>query len=147
MSDELINGKLFDWSDVTVQLPSGISVGLTEISYNDSLGIEFRYGKGNLPRGYGSKNYEAAGAMTLDKDEADTFRENLGGTVFRKPFTVIVSYATEGGSPVTDTLKQCIIEKQDTSGKQGDANVGAVKYDFKIGKPIEWNGSPAVTNT
>ena len=39
-----INGRNYDWEDISVQLPHGESVGITEIKYGDEQGIEARYG-------------------------------------------------------------------------------------------------------
>jgi len=135
-----INGNLYDWESIEVQLPSGLAVGVTEISYNDERGIEARYGKGSIPRGYGRKNYKASGNMSLDKDEAERLRSNLGGGFFTKsPFTIIVSYANHDQPVITDTLPDCMITKTDTGGKQEDDNTGVTKLDFIILSPIKWN--------
>lgn len=139
-----INGNYYDWESLEVQLPNGVAVGITEINYNDERGIEARYGKGAIPRGYGRKNYKAAGDMTLDKDEADRLRSALGGTVYNKePFTVVCAYANDDQPTITDTLPDVMVIKTDTSAKQDDENVGAEKFDFIVLSPIKWNGRPA----
>ena len=135
-----INGNYYDWDSVEIQLPNGVSIGITEISYNDERGIEERYGKGSVPRGYGRKNYKAAGSMSFDKDEAERLREAIGGSFYKAdPFAVVVSYANDDQEIITDTLPDCKITKVDTSAKQDDDNAGAVKIDFKILSPIKWN--------
>jgi hypothetical protein len=140
-----INGNYYDWEGVEIQLqPSGVAIGVTEINYNDERGIEARYGKGAVPRGFGRKNYKASGSMTLDKDEAETLRKGLGGSFYTgKPFPIIVSYSNDDRDTVTDTLPDCLITKSDTSGKQDDDNTGSIKFDFIILSPIEWNGVSA----
>ena len=114
-----INGNYFDWKSIEIQLqPSGVALGVTEINYNDERGIEARYGKGAIPRGFGRKNYKASGSMTLDKDEAETLRKGLGGSFYSdKPFPIIVSYANDDQDTVTDTLPDCMITKVDTDRK------------------------------
>lgn len=57
-ADMAINGRQYDWEDISVALPSGVAVGITEIKYTDGQGAEARYGKGAIPRGYGRTNYE-----------------------------------------------------------------------------------------
>ncbi len=139
-----VNGNKHDWESIEIQLPSGLAVGVTEISYNDERSIEARYGKGGKPRGYGRKNYKASGNMTLDRDEFDRFREDLGGSVFKgNPFPIIVAYAGIDSPEVVDTLPDCKVTKADTSGKQDDDNAGSVKLDFVILSPIKWNGVSA----
>lgn len=139
-----INGNYYDWESVEILLPSGIAVGVTEISYNDERDIEPRYGRGAVPRGYGRKNYKAEGSMVLDRDEAERFRAGQGGTYYGKtPFPVIVAYANDDQARITDTLPDCLVTKADTSAKQDDDNAGAVTLDFIILSPIKWNGAAA----
>lgn len=141
-----INGNYYDWESIEIQLqPSGVAIGITEISYSDERGIEARYGKGSKPRGYGRKNYKSSGSMTLDRDAAELLRKGMGGSFYKgKPFPIIVAYANDGQDTITDKLPDCKITKADTSGKQDDDNAGAVKLDYIILSPIEWNGTPAV---
>jgi len=139
-----INGNLYDWESVEIQLPNGVAVGMTEISYNDERGVEARYGKGSIPRGFGLKNYSASGSGSLDKDEYERLRAALGGSVYTKtPWTIISSYGNHDQATITDTLKGVMVTKQDTSAKQEDDNAGAVKIDFECLEPIEWNGVAA----
>lgn len=136
-----INGTKHDWESMEIQLPNGVVIGVTEISYSDEKPIEARYGKGSVPRGYGRKNYKASGSMSLDRDEAERLRVSLGGSFYKSsPFPIIVSYANPGEPVITDILPDCKITKADTSGKQDDDNAGAVKVDFEILSPIKWNG-------
>lgn len=139
-----VNGNLYDWEGVEIQLPNGVAIGITEISYNDERSIEERYGKGGVPRGYGRKNYKASGSMTLDRDEYQRFQSSINGSAYNTdPFIIIVSYGSEGMETIIDTLPDCKITKVDTSTKQDDGNTSAVKLDFTILSPIKWDGTPA----
>ena len=139
-----INGNYYDWESIEIMLPNGIAIGITEISYNDERGIEARYGKGAIPRGFGRKNYKASGNMSLDKDEAQRLQVALGGSFYReKPYPIIVSYANEDQMMIIDVLPDCMITKADTSAKQEDDNAGVVKLDFIILSPIKWGGLSA----
>jgi len=138
-----INGNLYDWESVEIQLPGGVAIGVQSIDYDDERPVEERYGKGSTPRGIGRKNYKASGKMELDLDEAAFLANSLGGSVYNAgPFPIVVSYAVEGMPTITDVLPLCIITKVGTGAKQGDDNVGARKFDFKIVAPIEWGGLP-----
>ncbi|BCS54561.1 hypothetical protein [Geobacter sp. SVR] len=140
-----VNGNLYDWESIEVQLPSGICIGITNIDYDDERPIEERYGKGNVPRGFGRKNYKASAKMELDLDEAERLRMALGGSLYDGlPFPIVVSYASEGLPIVTDILPACKITKTSTGGKQGDDNVGARKLDLKVLAPIQWGGASAL---
>ncbi|NSW85208.1 MAG: hypothetical protein HPY84_02700 [Syntrophobacteraceae bacterium] len=140
----MINGNQYDWESVEIVMPHGIVIGVQEVSYSDERPIEARYGRGSIPRGYGRKNYEASGSLTLDKDEADRLQKALGGSFYTKStFTVVVSYANHDQATITDVLKDCHITKRDNSAKQGEENSGQTKLDIVILSPIEWNGKAA----
>lgn len=144
----MINGNQYDWESITIEGPHGVLIGVTEIAYNDERPAEPRYGKGSTPRGYGRKNYKAAGSMTLDRDEAERLRLALGGSWYDgDPFPVVIAYANADQPTVTDVLPDCKVVKADTSGKQGDDNVGAVKFDLNVLSPIRWGGAAAVDET
>lgn len=140
-----INGILYDWESVEIQGPQGTIVGVEDISYGDERPIEARYGKGSTPRGYGRKNYKASGSITLDKDEFESLRTALGGSVYTGDLaTIVVGYANDDQETITDTLPDVRFTKQDASAKQDDDNAGQVKLDFEILSPIKWNGVEAV---
>lgn len=140
-----INGQLYDWESVSIQLPNGLAVGVTSINYSDERSIEPRYGKGSAPRGYGRKNYKGSGSLELDRDEFKQLQSNLGGSVYKgEPFQIVVSYGDEGMETVTDTLPAVKITKQDSGASQDDDNAGSVKLDFTCVKPIKWNGTAAL---
>lgn len=143
-----INGRNYDWEDISVQLANGEVVGITEIKYGDEQGIEARYGKGAVPRGYGRKNYSASGSFVLDRDEWEPFKKELAkdnGDIYgHKPFTIVVHYANDDMGSLTDTLKSCKVSKFDGGGgSQGDDNVSPITCEFTILSPILWNGTPA----
>ncbi len=147
-----INGRQYDWEDISVMLPSGIAVGLTEIAYKDGQPVEVRYGRGSAPRGFGRKNYEASGSFTLDRDEWERLKKELagsgiGGIYDHVPFPVVVSYANEDMGTITDVLPDCKITSFDQSTSQGDDNASQMKCEFTILSPILWNGVPAKTGT
>lgn len=144
MSSTEINGRQYDWDSVEIKLPSGIAVGIEEISYNDEHPVEDHYGKGSTSAGFGRKNYKASGSLTLFMSEAERLRTELGGSYYaNEPFNIVVAYANDDQDAITDTLKSVLISKTDTSAKQGESKVGSKKFDIRIGM-IEWNGDAAV---
>ncbi len=145
-----INGRNYDWEDISVTLPHGEAVGISEIKYSDEQSLEARYGRGSVPRAYGRGNYSASGSMVLDRDEWERLKKELasssptGGIYDHKPFTTVVNYANDDMGNVTDTLKSCKITKFDGGGgSQGDAAVSAITCDLLILEPILWNDTPA----
>ena len=143
-----INGKNYDWEDIHVTTLTGEQIGITEIKYSDEQSVTARYGRGAVPRGYGRGNYEASGSMTLDRDEWEKLKKELtadgGGIYDHAPFTIVVSYANDDMPTVTDTLKNCKIQKFSGGGaSQGDTNASPISCEFIILSPILWNGTPA----
>lgn len=143
-----INGRQYDWEDLTVVMPHGPVFGIQEINYEDGQEIEARYGKGAVPRGWGRKNYEASGSYVLDKDEWERHKIALaanssGGIYDHRPFTIVVNYANPDQGIVTDTLPDVKITKAAAASKQGEANDGQVSVEFICLSPILWNGIPA----
>jgi len=144
-----VNGKNYDWEDIHVILPSGEAVGIREIKYTDGQGIEARYGRGAIPRGWGRTNYEASGSMVVDRDEWELLKVTLaatgGGSIYdHRPFPIVVAYANNDMGNVVDTLKSVKITKFDGAGAaQGDANASPISCEFTILEPILWNGIPA----
>jgi hypothetical protein len=140
-----INGNLYDWESIEIILPSGLTVGLTNIDYDDERPISERYGRGGTPRGYGRKNYKASAKIEMDIDEAMRLQGALGGSVYdSEPFRIVVCYAPDAMPTITDELPLCKITKTSTGAKQGEENVGARKYDLTLLAPILWGGVPAV---
>lgn len=141
----MINGNLYDWESVEIQLPSGVAIGITSIDYDDERPVEERYGKGSDPRGYGRKNYKASGKMELDIDEADRLVAALGGSVYtRNSFPIVVAYAPQGHPTIIDVLPAVLITKTSSGAKQNDDNAGQRKFDFKILEPIKWGDTSAL---
>jgi hypothetical protein len=136
-----INGKRYDWEDITITLPQGAAVNITDISYSDGQAIAVRYGKGGVPRGYGRQNYEASGSMTIDLEEWERLSKGLGDTVYdHEPFSITVSYADSGAGTITDKLNKVKITKLSTSNSQGGENAGAKSVEFTVLEPISYNG-------
>lgn len=142
-----INGKNYDWEDMSVMLPHGVAALLSEIKYSDEQPITVRYGRGAIPRGYGRGNYSATFSFKLDREEWEKLVESIvvNGAIYdHEPFTIVSSYANNDQPTITDTLKNCKITKFDGGGgAQGDDNVSPITCEGVILDPILWNGKPA----
>ncbi len=138
-----VNGKYYDWADITINLPHGQLVDVHGIEYSDKLEKELVYGKGGKPVGWARGNYEAEGKLTLLLEEWEKFREwasGQGRTLFQlDPFPITVAYADDGSAVTTDTLKQCILTERSTGPKQGDKGL-EVELSFLIVDGIDSNG-------
>lgn len=138
----IINGKSYDWADVSVKLP-GLEIEVQEISYDDELEKEAVYGKGSRPRGYGTGNYKSEGKLSLLKDDFDDLvayckRKNVSLYKLVVP-KIIVSYANETQKTKTDELSTVTFTKTSQKNAQGDKSL-KVDMDFIIVNGIERDG-------
>lgn len=143
-----VNGKKYDWEDMSVMLPHGVAAQITEIKYSDEQAIVARYGRGSTPLGFGRGNYAATFSFVLDREEWELLKKQItpvnGGIYDHDPFTIVSSYANNDQPAITDTLKKCKIAKFDGGGgSQGDDNVSPITCEGIILEPILWNGVPA----
>ncbi|NPV89818.1 MAG: hypothetical protein HPY50_03455 [Firmicutes bacterium] len=130
----IINGKVYDWSDVAVKLP-GLEIEVQEISYDDELEKEAAYGKGSRPRGYGTGNYKSEGKMSLLKDDFDdlvAYCKRRGVSLYKLVIPkIIVSYANQTQKTKTDELDTVTFTKTSQKSAQGDKSL-KVDMDFII---------------
>ncbi|BFH11089.1 hypothetical protein J6TS7_02890 [Paenibacillus dendritiformis] len=138
----IINGKVYDWGDITISIP-GLSLEVQEISYDDELEKEVAYGKGQRPRGYGEGNYKSEGKLSLLRDDYDDIVQycksrNLG--LYRLVIPkIVVSYADGGGRTRTDVLNTVTFTKASHKNAQGDKSL-KVDLDFIIVNGIDRDG-------
>lgn len=138
----IINGKAYDWSDVSVKFP-GLNLQVKEISYDDEREAEEVYGSGAMPRGYGTGNYKSSGKLSMLRDDYDELLAYCKAKGI--PFygieipTIVVSYANEGERTVIDELKLVKFVKRSHKAAQGDKSL-SVDIDLMILGGIIQNG-------
>ncbi len=144
MATQLINGKAYDWSSVTIKIPGAESIEITEISYNDEQEHDGIYGKGGMYRGYVTGNYKASVSISMSREDFNELQRVIKKKGYKNFYKyvipkIIVSYADDGAATTTDILTDIKIGKRDTSAKQGDKNI-TVKLDGTPYGGIKWNG-------
>lgn len=129
-----INGKAYDWSDVTVNFP-GLNLQVTEISYDDEREAEEVYGTGAMPRGYGTGNYKSSGKLSMLRDDYDdllAYCKAQGIAFYNLEIpAIVVSYANEGERTRIDELKRVKPVKRSHKAAQGDKSL-SVDIDLMI---------------
>lgn len=141
-----INGKNHDWSDVRIKFPD-FELEVLEISYDDELEKEAKYGAGNKPRGYGSGNYKASGKMSLlreDYIELTTYAKSKNKGIYDLLIPkIVVMFANDNLPMQVDVLPNVTFTKKSNKAAQGDKTL-KVDIDFIITGVIETNGVKAV---
>ena len=142
----LINGKVYDWSDIDIGIDGLENMEVQEISYDDGEEDEPIYGKGGRQRGYGTGNYSATVKITLLREDYDAlcrFIKKKGKRFFRYVIPKItVSFANEDSGITTDVLKNVKFNKRSFKQAQGDKS-NTVSLDGSAFKGIKSNGLDA----
>ncbi len=132
-------GKIAGWNSVTVNLLGRDVEGITEVDYSDKKGKENVYGKGDMPIGRGSGNYEAKASVVLSLEEEMAIQKSLprGKRLTDiAPFDVLVEYEY-GGYMYRDRIRNCEFTGRSVAVKQGDKKI-ANKHEL-IPSHIDWN--------
>lgn len=145
-----INGKQFDWGDITISLLPITPVVFTakSISWDEELEAEAIYGKGRVPVGYGKGNWKASGKIEMLKSEFEALALIApSGILNMDPrFTVINAlYSNSFDSLIpltTTTLTGIRFTKASDSATQGDKEL-KVSLDFLILSDVKRNGKSA----
>lgn len=141
-----VNGKVYDWTDIKINLPYGEAILIQSINYKSSLAKDRIYGQGGKVQGWGRGNYEAEGSFTILREEFERLIEWAKGQGFSihqiPPFEITVSYSDYGDNIRTDKLYKCLLQGEmgfDIS--QGDTSVttdvsfyilGGISFDGKM---------------
>ena len=137
-----INGTYYAWEDLTVMLPTGPAIDLTEIEYNWDRELEHVYGQGAAPRGVGRGNLKLDGKMTMKREQYNlllAYAVAAGKSLPKlAPFTITCAYANEDQGLSTDQLMRVRIKSGAKSAKQGD-KTSEVSLDFLF-EDLEENG-------
>lgn len=142
-----INGKVYDYSSITITINGIPYQGVTEISYSDTLEPGILRGTSALMRGRTRGMYEAESSFTIYKEDLEPIKEalvalGLGG-FGEAEFLITVSYSEVGSALITDTIEGCRIKHQENSHSAGNSDALTAKVDLSVFR-IGWNGKYAV---
>lgn len=147
MAQQLINGKCYDWSSVTINVSGMDSIELQEISYDDEQELEAIYGKGGRMRGYGTGNQKNSVKLSMLREDFDEMTRVIKSKGYKNFYKYIipkitVSYADEGAQTVTDVLTNVKFSKRSLKAAQGDKSMKVDLDGMAIGG-IKMNGLSA----
>ena len=144
MAKQLINGKCYDWSSVTINVSGMDSIELQEISYDDEEEVEAIYGKGGKIRGYGTGNQKNSVKLSMTREDFNEMIrviKSKGYKSFDKYIIpkITVSYADDGVATTTDVLTNVKFSKRSLKAAQGDKSM-KVDLDGMAMGGIKMNG-------
>jgi len=143
----MINGRVFDWEAIKIRSVWGANIEITNISYSSEATVDPIFGRGNVPRGYGVGNLAQEASLDVPHNSfqaLQVYAATQGGLLRIRPFDIIVEYSNDDQIPQIDTLRAVKIQKVETSGAQGDTEIGMRTLSLKVLNPILYNGVPAI---
>lgn len=126
----IINGRQYEWADVSLILGGRDVVGLRGIKYKESQEKELLYGKGNQPLSIQKGNRAYEGEITLLQSELETLkllaRQQTGrSSVLSLNLNAVVCYGNplKGDAMITDRLYGIQFTEEEKGLSQGDNNM------------------------
>lgn len=128
MAKQLINGKCYDWSSVTINASGMESIEPQEISYDDEQEQELVYGKGGKIRGYGTGNQKNSVKLSMLREDFNEMCRVIKSKGYKNFYKYVipkitVSYADPGAKTCTDVLTKVIFSKRSFKAAQGDKSM------------------------
>ena len=121
----LINGKSYEWADITCNILGLPTIGITSIEYDVKQNMENIYAAGNSPvsRGYGK--FEPTAKITLLMEEVENITAVAPNGVIQyiPEFDIIVSYLDAALVTRTHKLRKCRFMNNPRSSKTGDTSI------------------------
>lgn len=143
----IINGVIYQFSNVEIVLNGKPYQGITEISYSDTLEPGVLRGTSPFMRGRTLGQYEAEGSFTMAKQDFEILKpvlKALGRGGFGEAvFLISVSYRAAGLPLINDTIEGCRIKHTENSHSSGNTDALVTKCDLSVFR-IGWNGDYAV---
>lgn len=127
----IVNGRQYEWGDITFVLGGRVVVGCRGISYKESQEKELLYGKGNRPLSIQKGNKKYDGSVTMLQSEVETLKElareiyGNRGSLLDLNLNAVVCYGdpSKGDVMLTDLLYNIQFTEVEKSMKQGDKNM------------------------
>ncbi len=133
---QLINGKCYDWSSVTINMPGLDYLEPTKIEYDGERETEPVYGKGGAPRGFGTGNRKHSAKLEMAEEDFDEYCRVASAKGYTNIFNFIldkvtVTYADEGAPIQTDVINKLVLNKWGKSASQGDKGFN-ISLEFNV---------------
>ncbi|MBS0198992.1 MAG: hypothetical protein JSR70_00920 [Proteobacteria bacterium] len=118
-------GTVTGWAQIKAVLYGRTLVGISKLSYKDSIEREAVMGGGQYPIGTGDGNYKAECSMTLLKEEVDGIMASLpaNSRIHDIPPADVSVLTVRNGKTVKDVIRNFQFSGQGREVSQGDKAV------------------------
>jgi hypothetical protein len=118
----LINGREYEWADLTVIAGGSDMIEMRGISWKRKIEREGVFAKGRKASAIQSGNISVDGELTLLKSGADKLMKAGGGTVLSLNIDLMLSYGnpSEGNAMTTKRITGVRFTEEGEDWKQGD---------------------------
>ena len=111
---QLINGKVYDWSSVTITASGMENMEPMEISYDDEQESEPIYGKGGKIRGYGTGNQKNSVKLSLLREDFNEMCRVIKSKGYKNFYRYVIPKIV---------LTNIVISKRSFKAAQGDKSM------------------------
>jgi hypothetical protein len=121
----MVNGNVYDFESLKLQLPTGKVILLESINWNDKKDDEVITGVNGLPVGIGRGEYSGECEIELgayEYEQLNKYANDSGGFYNLPPVSIVAAYGHEGQDSITDKLSVHFTER-DFSAAKGDTNL------------------------
>lgn len=132
----VINGREYEWGDITLTLAGREVAGATGISYKETQEKKLLYGKGNKPLSVQKGNIGYSGELTMLQSEVESLHElartrHGRASLLELNLNAVVCYGNPAlGDPmISDMIYGLQFTEAEKAMKQGDSNM-EVKLPF-----------------
>lgn len=134
----LINGKSYEWSDITMNVMGVPIVGVTAIKYDETQNMTNIYGAGRRPvsRGYGQIEPTASVTLLMEEIEALQAVAPNGLLMDIPEFDIIVAFTDTALVPRIHKIRNCRFKKNSRETATGDTSI-PVELELIISH-IDW---------
>lgn len=144
---QLVNGKVYDWSSVTIGVSGMENIEPLEITYEDEQEFEPVYGKNGKIRGFGTGNQKNSVKISMLREDFNEMCRVIKSKGYKNFFKfdipkITVSYADDGAETCTDVLTNVKLSKRSLKAAQGDKSM-KVDLDAMAMGGIKINGLSA----
>lgn len=136
----IINGREYEWADVTVIGAGRDIIGVLGVEYSEKQEKELLYGKGNKATGIQKGNKSCEGSLKVRQSELEGLEDlSASHSILDLQINLAVSYGDPGtGTPMrTDKLYNVQFTEQKKGINQGDKKQ-EIDLPF-ICTEIDWN--------